>query len=167
MEAYLDKLQNQLTSSRPSLIAFSVFAALGLSSIACKYLLPPVYGFYRHFLRPRRNLQSLYGQQTWAVVTGASSGIGEAYCELLAQRGFNVVLIARNKDTMEQIAQGLRNRYGVQASIISFDFCELRTEEGVNKYFNLLKDVTENLDVSILVNNAGKAHLNKLEDHSL
>ena len=54
----------------------------------------PVYGFYKHFLRPRRNITKRYGGK-WALVTGAGDGIGEAICYQLAKSGFHIVLMSR------------------------------------------------------------------------
>ena len=46
-----------------------------------------------------------YGQDSWAVVTGASDGIGKGVCMELAARGFNIVLIARNITKIEEVAK--------------------------------------------------------------
>jgi hypothetical protein len=56
----------------------TVFALLGMG-LAAKQGLRPVRALMKHGLRPRRDLKSRYGG-TWAVVTGASDGIGEAIC---------------------------------------------------------------------------------------
>ena len=51
---------------------------------------------FRHNLRCRRNLNQRYGGKgTWAVVTGASDGIGAEFCRQLAEDGFNICLISR------------------------------------------------------------------------
>ncbi len=68
----------------------------GMYSFTTTYALPLLRGFYRSFLRPRANLKDRYGKTTWAVVTGASEGIGQAMALELAKAGFNVVLMARN-----------------------------------------------------------------------
>jgi NADPH:quinone reductase-like Zn-dependent oxidoreductase len=49
--------------------------------------------------RSSKGLYSKYGSQSqtsWALVTGASEGIGFAFCQILAERGFNIIMIARN-----------------------------------------------------------------------
>jgi len=51
--------------------------------------------FIKYFLLPRRDLKALYGDG-WAVITGASDGLGKEYAIQLAKVGFKVVLIARN-----------------------------------------------------------------------
>ena len=55
---------------------------------------------------------SKYGQ--WAVVTGASDGIGKAFAELLAQAGFNLVVAARRQDVLAGVAKNLSSSHGVQ-----------------------------------------------------
>jgi 17beta-estradiol 17-dehydrogenase / very-long-chain 3-oxoacyl-CoA reductase len=52
-------------------------------------------GFTKYMILPRRNLKSRYGGG-WALVTGASDGIGKEYSMQLAKSGFNIILMARN-----------------------------------------------------------------------
>ncbi len=56
--------------------------------------------------------QQQYGP--WALVAGASEGIGQAWCRRLAERGLNVVLIARRAEPLESEAAELRSRFGVE-----------------------------------------------------
>jgi 17beta-estradiol 17-dehydrogenase / very-long-chain 3-oxoacyl-CoA reductase len=49
----------------------------------------------RHFLTPPHDLKTRYGPDAWAVVTGASDGIGAEYCKQLSKLGFNIVLVSR------------------------------------------------------------------------
>ncbi len=58
---------------------------------------------HRHFIRQPFNIYLRYAggkPGAWAVVTGASDGIGAAFCELLAKEGFNIVLLSRSVDKM-------------------------------------------------------------------
>lgn len=85
---------------------------------------------------------------TWALVTGATSGIGEAISKELAMKGMNIVLVARKKEDIEIKSSGLKKEYQIDTRIISAD---LATDEGIEK----LKAETADLPVGILVIAAG------------
>ena len=85
----------------------------------------------------------------WALVTGASSGIGLAYAKELAKKNKRIILVARSESKLFEVTQDLNNRYGVSAKYIVAD---LSTLEGVKKVIDESKDMTVNL----LINNAGK-----------
>src|SRR5689334_5078204 len=68
------------------------------------------------------NIGDRYGKGSWAVVTGGSDGIGRAFCEELAQQGLNIVLIARNKDKLEKVAQEIKQKAKIETKIIVADF---------------------------------------------
>jgi short-subunit dehydrogenase len=84
-----------------------------------------------------------------AAVTGASSGIGEVYAQRLAARGYDLLLVARRQDRLEQLASRLSEQHGVRAEVLPAD---LSNPQG-------LKMVEERLaaasDLTLLVNNAG------------
>lgn len=58
----------------------------------------------KYFVLPRRDMKARYGAKSWAVVTGASDGIGKQYCIELAKEGFNIALVARNTAKTEGVA---------------------------------------------------------------
>ncbi|HEV7346026.1 MAG TPA: SDR family NAD(P)-dependent oxidoreductase [Devosia sp.] len=87
----------------------------------------------------------------WAVVTGASSGIGREFARQLAASGINVVLVSRRSEVLEQVGETLKQRYGVAFRTIVAD---LSTEQGVSA----VKQRTSDLDVGLLVSNAGAGH---------
>jgi short-subunit dehydrogenase len=89
---------------------------------------------------------SKYGQ--WAVVTGASDGIGKAFAELLAQAGFNLVVAARRQDVLAGIARNLSTSHGVEVRPVA---CDLGSPAGVA----LLEDATKELNAGLLVAAAG------------
>ena len=85
---------------------------------------------------------------SWALVTGATSGIGESYSRLLAAKNYNIVLVARDLPRLQERAAALEAKFGISTHVIQAD---LATDEGclrVEKY------IAEN-QVDVLVNNAG------------
>lgn len=84
----------------------------------------------------------------WAVVTGATAGIGESFTRILAHDGFNIVLVARDLERMKERATHLESQFKVQTEIIQAD---LATDEGCAKVEKYLR---EN-QIEVLINNAG------------
>jgi uncharacterized protein len=89
-------------------------------------------------------------QGKWALVTGASAGIGEAFVVELAAAGVNVVLTARRKERLETIAARLVGEYKIQVRIIVAD---LEDPEAPNKIY--AETEAAGLTIDVLVNNAG------------
>lgn len=87
---------------------------------------------------------------TWAVVTGASSGLGIAYAERLAADGANVILVARSEDKLQKVAENLRQRHGVETMVLPADLTDRQARAS-------LIDTLGGLQISTLVNNAGFA----------
>jgi uncharacterized protein len=85
---------------------------------------------------------------SWALVTGATSGIGESFTRLLAANKYNVVLVARDLPRLQERAQGLEAKYGIKTQVIQAD---LATDEGCLK---VEKHILEN-QIDVLINNAG------------
>lgn len=88
-----------------------------------------------------------------AVITGASAGIGAAYADRLAKRGYDLVLVARRADRLQALAERLAAAHGVKVEPLVAD---LATEEGQARVAQVLSN---NSAVSVLVNNAGIARL--------
>ncbi|WP_085683457.1 MULTISPECIES: SDR family oxidoreductase [unclassified Pseudomonas] len=89
--------------------------------------------------------------QGTALVTGASSGIGAVYAERLAARGFDLLLVARDKERLESAASKLRDAHGVQVEVLKAD---LTKKDDVIKLEQRLRSDSS---ISLLVNNAGVA----------
>jgi short-subunit dehydrogenase len=85
-----------------------------------------------------------------ALVTGASAGIGRAFCELLAEERHDLILVARRKDALEQAAIEIEARHGVRCTVIPADLAD------PNAVRELVAQVEGlGLEVDVLVNNAG------------
>lgn len=84
----------------------------------------------------------------WAVVTGASSGIGEAIARDLSARGVHVVLCARRKEKLDALAAELSTTFGTKALAVEVDLSR-------DDFLPIIERATASLDVGLLVNNAG------------
>jgi short-subunit dehydrogenase len=94
----------------------------------------------------RTKLKTEYGR--WAVVTGASSGIGRESALQLAEAGLNLVLVARRRNALEQLADQLKTQHAIEIQIIPAD---LAAEAGIEA----VKQATKDLDVGLLFAAAG------------
>ncbi|VDP51162.1 unnamed protein product [Schistosoma margrebowiei] len=85
----------------------------------------------------------------WAVVTGASSGIGEAYAEELAKEGLNIMLISNDEEQLSTVANRIENTYNVQTRIVVADFIK-------NDVYEIIRPAVDQLStIACLVNNVG------------
>ena len=86
----------------------------------------------------------------WALITGASSGLGEEFAWQLAAEPLNVVLVARRQDRLEALAQRIHTTLGVETEVLVED---LSTKAGQYAVIRRLRD--DSRPVAVLVNNAG------------
>jgi short-subunit dehydrogenase len=86
----------------------------------------------------------------WALVTGASAGIGVALAEELAAGGTHLVLTARRLDRLQLIAEDLRKKHGVQTQVVAAD---LARREAPQEIYAFTKE--KGLRIDLLINNAG------------
>jgi len=87
-----------------------------------------------------------------AFISGASSGIGKATAEKLAQMGVNLILCARRENILNELKENLEKQYGIKVITLVFD---VRNYNDVLKNINSLDEEWKKID--ILVNNAGLA----------
>jgi short-subunit dehydrogenase len=85
-----------------------------------------------------------------ALITGASSGLGQEFATQLAGQGCNLVLVARSEDKLNQLAESLRQRCKVQVTVIPSD---LSSAEAVDRLIAEVK--SRQIRIDLLVNNAG------------
>jgi len=84
----------------------------------------------------------------WAIVTGASSGIGKEFARQLAASGLNLILAARRLPLLEELGRQLEKEFGVQYRAVGVDLTE-------DDFLETLAEATRDLDVGLLISNAG------------
>jgi short-subunit dehydrogenase len=84
----------------------------------------------------------------WALVTGASSGIGDQFARQLGAAGLNLIVVARRTEQLDQLAQTIHERHGVAVESVGLD---LRRED----FLDHLLAVCADKDVGLIVSNAG------------
>uniref|UniRef100_A0A0E0K1Z3 B-keto acyl reductase n=1 Tax=Oryza punctata TaxID=4537 RepID=A0A0E0K1Z3_ORYPU len=108
---------------------------------------------YAAFLRPGKPLRRRYG--AWAVVTGATDGIGRAMAFRLAASGLGLVLVGRSPEKLASVSEEIRGRYPkVEVRTFVLDFAA----EGLAAGVEGLREAIRGLEVGVLVNNAGVSY---------
>jgi short-subunit dehydrogenase len=107
------------------------------------------------------NFADRYGP--WAVVAGASEGIGASFSRKLAARGLNVVLVARRIEPLQALASELRDAHSVEIRVHSLDLGDADAVRGI-------RDATEGLEVGLFIYNAAYSPIGafleiEVEDH--
>jgi len=112
------------------------------------------------FLCKEQNLKEKYGAK-WAVVTGASSGIGRALSEKLAAQGINIVLVALKDPLLAETHEKLTAQYP------KLEFRAVGVDLTQDTYMEPIKQATQDIDVSLLFSNAGFVTIGFFSDLSL
>ncbi|XP_046536420.1 very-long-chain 3-oxoacyl-CoA reductase-B-like isoform X2 [Equus quagga] len=97
----------------------------------------------------RRGAPWLRAHGAWAVVTGATSGIGKAYAHELARRGLNIVLISRSLSKLDYEAKEIERLHGRITRVIQADFT------GGLEIYGAIEAGLKDLEIGVLVNNVG------------
>src|SRR6266404_2270252 len=87
----------------------------------------------------------------WALITGASSGIGKEFARQIAASGINVILVARRERLLLDLGNSLSREFGVEQRVVALDLAEVG-------FMGKLASVTDNLDIGLVVSNAGAPH---------
>ena len=86
----------------------------------------------------------------WALVTGASSGIGKEFARRIAASGINVVLVARREALLAELGRAISQEFDVQYRALAMDL----SQEG---FIAGLADATDDIDIGLVVSNAASA----------
>ena len=84
-----------------------------------------------------------------ALVTGASSGLGAAFAERLAQDGYDLIIVARRRDKLEELADQLKSKYQTKVEVLAADLSKPDMMRFVEER------ITQDIELELLVNNAG------------
>ncbi|ORX48011.1 NAD(P)-binding protein [Hesseltinella vesiculosa] len=93
------------------------------------------------------------GNGAWAVITGATDGIGKEFARQLANKKFNVLLVSRTLSKLETVAAEITTESGMEVKVFTMDFAK-----GDPQDFARLGDLIQTLNVGVLVNNVGTNH---------
>ena len=106
------------------------------------------------FHRPRPSLRERYGQ--WALVTGASAGIGVEFARALARDGLSVVLTARREARLRALATELEQQHGIATRVVAADLAD---PHGTDHLLTAIQD----LPIDVFINNAGLGYAGRFD----
>jgi len=120
--------------------------------VLARFSLKFITSLYQYFLRPGKKLTK-FGK--WAVITGATDGIGKAYAMALAKKGMNVLLVSRTEAKLKAVKEDIdaKGYDGVEVDYVVCDYSKFdaKAKQTVCKSM-------ENLDIGVLINNVGVSY---------
>lgn len=136
--------------------AYDIFGGVCVFVVSVQLLRKVFPWLYENLVGPKLFGSSIRLKEmgSWAVVTGATDGIGKAYAKALAKKGLNVVLISRTRSKLEEVAKEIEAESKVQTRIVTADFTS-----GPEIYEGI-RAQTADLEVGVLVNNVGMSYAN-------
>eukprot|EP00127_Corallochytrium_limacisporum_P000786 Clim_evm72s25 gene=Clim_evmTU72s25 len=129
---------------------FVVLGAAALTGLVAYYGLKVLGFVWTWYLRPGKDLRKYGG---YALVTGATDGIGLAYANEFARMGYNLVLVSRTQSKLDACQKDIESKHGVKVETVAFDFSDTSLD-----YNKDLGDKVKGLDIGVLVNNVGMSH---------
>tara|TARA_B100000575_G_scaffold83496_1_gene65723 strand:- start:2062 stop:2859 length:798 start_codon:yes stop_codon:yes gene_type:complete len=99
---------------------------------------------------------------SYALVTGGTSGIGLEISKDLAKRGFNIMLVARTKEKLEKTSRKLESKYSIKCDFYASDLTLINSPDEIYRYTSQKK-----YNIDILINNAGYALPNAFHENSM
>lgn len=144
----LAMVAGQIKEAEPAVAALATFGAVSLALFATKVSK----SLFKVFLRPGKNLKKL---GKYAVITGATDGIGKAFALGLAKKGLSLVLISRTEQKLQQVKAEIDSKgyENVDVKIVVCDYSNF-DDKAQLKVKNDIKD----LDVGVLINNVGVSY---------
>lgn len=115
----------------------------------------------RTLKRTKFNKRIRTGKPCTAFITGASSGLGEAYAHALAQSGFNLIITARRKEKLEELKVLLEKKHSVSVTAVRADLSKHKDLE------ILEKEIEKSKNLCMLINNAGFGAVDYFADYPL
>lgn len=136
--------------------AYDIFSGVCVFVVSVQLLRKVFPWIYENLLGPKLfgSAVKLREMGSWALVTGATDGIGKAYAKALAKKGLNVVLVSRTLSKLEDVAKEIESESKVQTKVIAADFTG-----GAEIYETIAKQTT-GLEIGVLVNNVGMSYAN-------
>lgn len=135
----------------------ALIALIGLSTII--YIVYQIIIFIYYNFFSKTSLKKYQNGHSWAIVTGSTDGIGLAFAQELAQYGFNILLVGRNKEKLENVKQNIQTLKTAQRIQVDWIISDANDNSEANIQ-SIVKKM-ESRDVSILINNVGVV----IEDH--
>ncbi|KRX02146.1 hypothetical protein PPERSA_06341 [Pseudocohnilembus persalinus] len=96
------------------------------------------------------NVKDYINKDKTIIVTGGTQGLGKAFCESLAMKGFNLVVISRNAENLSNLKQNLEEQYHIKVNYIPFDL----STDSLEQYDKLFEELDKIKNFSGLINNA-------------
>lgn len=136
--------------------AYDIFGGVCVFVVSVQLLRKVFPWLYENMIGPKVFGSSIRLKEmgSWAVVTGATDGIGKAYAKALAKKGLNVVLVSRTRSKLEEVAKEIESESKVQTRIITADFT------AGPEIYDGIQAQTADLEVGVLVNNVGMSYAN-------
>lgn len=142
----MDSIINTV-KEEPVVGSLAGFGALILANSIFKILTSA----YKSFLRPGKDLTK-FGK--WAVVTGATDGIGKAYAVALAKKGMSVLLISRTEAKLQALKEEIEaKKYGGEVKYLVCDYSKFDDAAKTN-----VKNTLSTMEVGVLINNVGVSY---------
>jgi short-subunit dehydrogenase len=157
----MDQISNWFTKSGIAENSFRsafLFASLAVGAAHLTLWAKQFLSFsYRHGIKGHKDLYSIYSTgDSWALVTGGSDGIGEQFCRDLANKGFNICIVARNEQRMVEKLKSIAEEAKSNGKTIKTRYivADLASFTRFNDYLTIMEQVSD-IDVALLVLNAG------------